>query len=337
VSSDSQGSDENMTRPVPAWQPPPPGRVPGAPPGRVPGPPPSEPTRVDQSGRPPAEPTRFERAWQPQDPPPPPPPQDQARKAAAQPAPVAPGGRRPRKRRVRRSVIAAFSVIVLLILLVIVDRVALAVTENEMAGQFQSNGFPVKPSVTIAGFPFLTQLAGKDFKHVDISASNIPAGPVTISTVHATATGMHLSSLSSSATATIDNLTATAFISNSSLLGASGLTSFVNVTAVPAGTNILKVTASVGGVVSDTEELQIAQTGAQTITVKVLPSSGGVVGDIGSALGGALGSGALGSLTSFSFNLPKGVPASLKITGLTLNSTGLTVSVAATDATFSQS
>ena len=45
----------------------------------------------------------------------------------------------------RRSFMALFTVIVLLILLVIGDRVANAVAENEMASQFVSNGFPVKP------------------------------------------------------------------------------------------------------------------------------------------------------------------------------------------------
>lgn len=226
---------------------------------------------------------------------------------------------------------ALFGVVLLLVLLVVVDRVALVITENQFASQFKTQGFPVKPSVTIHGFPFLTQLIGKDFKQVDISASNVPAGPVTITTVHATATGMHLSSLSSSATATVDKITATAFISNQSLEGAGGLTDFTNVTATQVGNNILKISASLGGVVSDTEELQITQTGPQTISVSVVPNSGGIVG----ALGGALG-GALSGLTSFSFNLPKGVPASLRITSLQLNSTGLTVSAAATNATFSQ-
>jgi LmeA-like phospholipid-binding len=303
---------------------------------------------VEQSGRPQAEPTRFDQPWQPQDTPPPadrqrqPPPPPQARAEPSPAAPAAPAGGRRRRRRVGRSVMAVFGVVVLLILLFVADRVALAVTENDMASQFQSNGFPVKPSVTIQGFPFLTQLIGKDFKQVDISASDVPAGPVTITSVHATATGMHLSSLSSSATATIDKITATAFISNASLEGAGGLTSLANITATPAGNNILKVTASVAGVVSDTEELQITQTGAQTITVQVLPTSG-IGSDIGNAIGNALGnstgqavSGALSNLETFSFNLPKGVPASLRITGLTLNSAGLTVSAAATNATFSQ-
>jgi hypothetical protein len=216
---------------------------------------------------------------------------------------------------------ALFTLIVLAILLVIGDRVALAITENEMASQFAANGFPVKPSVTIEGFPFLTQLAAKDFKKVDISASNIPAGPVTISTLKATITGLHISSFSSSATARVDHLTATAFISFGALAAAGGLDG-TGITVTPDGTNKLKITAGIGGL-SDTEEAQITQTGPQTISVKLLPSSGGVLGSL------------LSSFASFSFTLPKGVPASIRITGLTLNTQGLTVSAAASNATLS--
>jgi hypothetical protein len=52
--------------------------------------------------------------------------------------------------------------------------------------------------------------------------------------------------------------------------------------------------------------------------------------------GGSLG-GILSSFGSFSFNLPKGVPASLRITGVTLNAQGLTVKAAASNANLSQS
>jgi LmeA-like phospholipid-binding len=224
----------------------------------------------------------------------------------------------------RRSFMALFTVIVLLILLVIGDRVANAVAENEMASQFVSNGFPVKPSVSIEGFPFLTQLAAKDFKTVDISASNIPAGPVTITSVHATINGMHLSSLSSNATATVDHVTATAFISFSALGAAGALGGSNLITVAPAGPDKLKITVGVGPV-SDTEEAQVTQTGPQTISIKVLNNGGG--------LGSLLPS----SFTSFSFTLPKGVPSSLRITSLVVNSQGLTVSAAASNATFSKS
>jgi hypothetical protein len=216
-----------------------------------------------------------------------------------------------------------FTVIVVLIVLVIGDRVACAITENDMAGQFTANGFPVRPSVDIEGFPFLTQLAAKDFHQVDISASNVPAGPVTISTVNATITGLHISGYSSSATATVDHLTARAFISFGALAAAGGLAGGSGITVAPDGTNKVKITAGIGGVFSDTEEAQITQTGPQTISIKVLDS------------GGAAGS-LLSSFGSFSFTLPKGVPASLRITGLTLNSQGLTVTAAASNATLSK-
>jgi hypothetical protein len=246
----------------------------------------------------------------------------------AQPGPVAEPaggfGRKRRRRRVRRSVMTVFILIVLAILLTISDRVANLVTENQMAAQFTANGFPVKPSVTIEGFPFLTQLAAKDFKKVDISASSIPAGPVTITSMHATLTGMHISGYSSSASATIDNISASAFISFGALAQAGGLGGGSGITVTPDGTNKLKIAASLGGIFSDTEEAEIRQTGPQTITVQVLNS--------GSALGSVLS-----SFGTFSFTLPQGVPASLHITGLTLNAQGLTVSAAATNATFSKS
>jgi hypothetical protein len=217
---------------------------------------------------------------------------------------------------------ALFTVIVLLILLVIGDRVALAVTENDMASQFRASGLPVKPSVTIEGFPFLTQLAAKDFNKVDISASNVPAGPVTINSIHATINGLHISSYSSTASAKVDHMTATAFISLGALAAAGGVGGGTGITVTPDGANKVKITAGLGGF-SDTEEAQITQTGPQTISIKVLPSNSAV---------GSL----LSSFGSFSFSLPPGVPASLRITSLTLNSQGLTVSAAASNATFSK-
>jgi hypothetical protein len=272
--------------------------------------------------------------WQPREPQDTPPPQwssqqpPQGQRPPAQPpvqqsAPGAGFPRRGRKRKVRRSVMALFAVIVILILLVIGDRVALAVTENQFASQFQKQGFPVKPSVSIEGFPFLTQLAAKDFNKVDISANNVPAGPVMITSIHATINGLHISSFSSSANAKVDKLNANAFISFGALAAAGGLGGGTGITVTPDGTDKLKISAGIGGVFTDTEEAQITQSGPQSINIKVLPSSSPL-------------SGVLSSFGSFSFSLPKGVPASLRITGLTLDSQGLNVSASATNATFSQ-
>ncbi len=208
------------------------------------------------------------------------------------------------------------------IVLVIGNFVGQAIAENDMANQFTANGFPVKPSVDIEGFPFLTQVVHKDFKKVVISASNIPAGPVTISSLNATITGMHLNSSWNGAT--IDHLSATAFVSLSSLTDgiSSELGDAASLTAVPDGVNKLKVTGTVLGL-SASGEVEIKQTGPQQITIE-LPKSGGLVGTL------------LGAAASFPINLPAGVPPSLRITGLTLNGQGLTLSAAATDATFSK-
>ena len=287
---------EPPTQAVPAWQPPPP-----PPPGPQRGEPqPPQPARQSQAPGQWAQPPR----------PPGSQPPDQPRMR-----------RRQRKRRVRRSVMALFTVIVLLILLVIGDRVALAVTENQFASQIQSNGLPVKPSVSIEGFPFLTQLVAKDFHTVNISAGNVPAGPVLITSINATIDGLHFASLSGSSSARADRVSATVFVSFSALAAAGGIASGSQVTVTPVGPNTVKISADLGGIISDSEEAQVTTTGPQTISVKVLPS------------GGPLGS-LLSSFGSFSFSLPKGVPSSLRITSLDLSSQGLTVSASANNATF---
>jgi hypothetical protein len=233
-----------------------------------------------------------------------------------------PSGRPPkRRRRGRRVTMTVFTIIVLAILLLIGDRVANAVAENEMADQFTSNGFPVKPSVDITGFPFLTQLAARDFKKVLISASNIPAGPVTITSLNATLTGMHITGGFSGAK--IDQINAKAFVSFGALEDAGGLGNGTGITMTPDGTNKLKITAGIGGIASDTEVAEIKQTGPQSISVQLLNN------------GGALGS-LLSGFGSFTFKLPAGVPASLRITGFTLNDSGLTLTAAATNAVFSK-
>jgi hypothetical protein len=148
-------------------------------------------------------------------------------------------------------------------------------------------------------------------------------GSISINSVHATINGLHISGYSSSANAKVDHMTATAFISFGALAAAGGIGGASGITVTPDGANKVKITAGISGIISDTEEAQITQSGPQTISIKVLPSSSPV---------GSL----LSSFGSFSFNLPKGVPASLRITDLTLNSQGLTVSAAASNATFSQ-
>jgi hypothetical protein len=120
-------------------------------------------------------------------------------------------------------------------------------------------------------------------------------------------------------------MNATVFVSFSALAAAGGIGDGTGVTFSPVNANTVKVTASLAGVISDSEEVQITVTGPQTISIKALSSGGGALGSV------------LSSFGSYSFNLPKGVPPTLKITNVSLNSQGVTASASATNATFSQS
>lgn len=219
----------------------------------------------------------------------------------------------------RRSVVAIFTVIVILILLVIGDRVANAVAENDIADQIHSSGFPVKPSVTITGFPFLTQVLAHDIHQIDISASHVPAGPLELSSVTATATGVHLNSSFNGGT--VDQINGTVLVTFAELASAATNGTGAGLSLSADGPDKVKITGGIGPL-SDSEVAQVSKTGANQISVKVLNS------------GGALG-GVLSSFGSFSFDVPK-LPAGLQLTSVSVTSQGLRVSASAHDTQLSE-
>jgi|SRR5579859_626808 len=82
----------------------------------------------------------------------------------------------------------------LVVLLVAADRISLAVAENQISGRLTSAyGLPHKPGVTITGFPFLTQVAAGDYRQIDVSASQVPAGGATLHNLSVQLTGVHAS------------------------------------------------------------------------------------------------------------------------------------------------
>ena len=85
-------------------------------------------------------------------------------------------------------------IIVIIVLLVGLDFGAKALAESKVASQIQSNGFPAKPSVSIAGFPFLTQAAARDFRQITISSSDIKSGQVTITSLNVVADSVKVNS-----------------------------------------------------------------------------------------------------------------------------------------------
>lgn len=212
-----------------------------------------------------------------------------------------------------------FSLLVLLVVLVVGDRVANAIAENDFATQAQQAGLGVKPSVDITGFPFLTQLAARDFRQVDLSARNVPAGPLQISSINATATGVHVNSSFNGAV--VDHITGSGLVTFAALTdaasGGSGGPGAGIVSMSAAGPSQVRISA---GPVS--EDASIQQTGPRTISVRMVNN-------------GDLLSGILSSFGSFSFTVPK-LPGSMRITGLSVTTQGLVISFAASHAPLTQ-
>jgi hypothetical protein len=227
------------------------------------------------------------------------------------------GQRAPRRRRRGRGWIALLiTLIVLAVLFVIGDQIAKAYAQNMIAGKLESSsGLTTKPAVTIEGFPFLTQVAAHDIRTIDISASNVQAQKLDITSVKATATGVHLNSSFNGAT--IDRISGTALISFASLVNAAGAQG-VTVTADPAGgPNAANVNL---GLLSATAK--ITQTGPSQITVTV-QSLDGISGSL------------LGQLPDYKINVPK-LPAGLQVQGVSVTAQGIVIKVAAQHTTLSQ-
>jgi hypothetical protein len=227
------------------------------------------------------------------------------------------GGRTARPQRRHRGLkVTAIVVVVLLILAVVVDRVANRIAEHEAASQIQSAGFPVKPKVAIDGFPFLTQLAARDFKQVDISASNVKEGVLTIASVNATMHGVHITSGFNGAT--VDQINGTALVSFTGLGSAAGIGD--SMTLSNGGNNQLKATINLG-FISGSALAQVKRTGPHQIQVTVTSA-------------GEIPLSALGNLRQFTINLPS-LPAGMTVQSVGVTNEGVLISISGSHTTFS--
>jgi Cu/Zn superoxide dismutase len=205
---------------------------------------------------------------------------------------------------------------VVIVVLVVGDRAANAYTEDQMASQVQSSlALSGKPHVTIQGFPFLTQLAARDFRTVDINASNETAGPggqLEIASLTATLHGMHIHGLKS---ATIDQFNASALITFTALGSAGGIPDGITLSA--DGPN--RVKADVGGL---TAVAQVTRTGPDQVNVKVT-DFGEIPPDV------------LGNLANFNISIPK-LPAGVSIQAISITQQGLRITATGHNTTLSQ-
>ncbi len=230
-----------------------------------------------------------------------------------------PGPSRPRKRRHRGRGLV-ITLIVIVGLLIAADFGARAYAESAIASKIDSSGLGVKPSVSIKGFPFLTQVAARDLKQIDINASNFTVKQVDISSLHATATGVHPNASFNGATISqINGIVVVSFSTITNLVPVPGLT----VTADPAdGPDAIKLNSSLGGATG-----KIEQTSASQITVQV----GNLTGLAG--LASLLGGSSLAS--SYTFDIPQ-LQAGLVVRSVSVTSQGIVATASAQNTTLSQ-
>jgi len=228
----------------------------------------------------------------------------------------------PRTRhRLRTTIIV---LIILIGLLVALDFGARAFAESKVASEIQQQGFPKKPSVTIEGFPFLTQVIGRDFKDVNISSTNITEGPLLIQSINATMNGVHVNSSFNGGS--VDNLNGTlgvtfAALANAMTSQAGGLGSLggAGLTLSQAGTDEVKATLNLV-ITSGTAVWRVSRTSNGDISIHLVSSTG-------------LTSSLLSGLGDITIPLPH-LPLGLTIQSIDVTSSGLVGTVTGHDVSF---
>jgi LmeA-like phospholipid-binding len=226
-------------------------------------------------------------------------------------------GVRTRRRHPLRTVLIVL--IVLIALLVALDFGARAVAQNKVASEIQQQGFPKKPSVSIEGFPFLTQVIRRDFKDIQISSTNIAEGPLEIQSINATMTGVHVNS--SFQGGTVDHLNGTMTVTfpalaNAMTSQAGALGSLVGsgLTLSDAGNNEVKTSLNLlGGLASGTAVWKVTRTGHNDLHVQLVSSSG-------------IGSSVLSGISDITVPI-KSLPLGLTIQTINVTPTGLVAGV----------
>jgi LmeA-like phospholipid-binding len=116
--------------------------------------------------------------------------------------------------------------VVLGILFVAADRLAVYFAESEAADKIKSSqGLTSTPDVSIKGFPFLTQVAGKELDEVEIGMDGLTTdagGGRTVRVTKLSAKLHHVRISSSFSSATADSATGSAHISYADLSTAAG-------------------------------------------------------------------------------------------------------------------
>ena len=210
------------------------------------------------------------------------------------------------------------AIVVLLLLVVGADRVAASIAENTIATRAQTQmSLSGKPGVNIQGFPFLTQLAARDFKTVVITGHNLTDQQLDLANIDIVAHDAHLHGSNS---VTIDSATGSVTITLASIAGVEGIGG--SITLTPAGGNMINATIDVPVLGKQTAQATVTRQGANQIHVHVT-DAGGIPTDL------------LGSLADFTVTIPK-LPDGVTIQNVMVTSAGVQVDFAGSHLTLSQ-
>jgi hypothetical protein len=218
----------------------------------------------------------------------------------------------------------AIFVVVVLVLLVGLDRIALVVAERQIAAKIQSKqDLPTRPSVSIKGFPFVTQVIGRHFNAAELHANHLVVGDaqqmVDIGTLDARVGGIDTNHSFSSATAR--SVAGTATISYSEL------TKLLGVPLSYAGAGRLTATESVtvlGQKINGSVTAAVGITGATMLTFSDVTVA---VSDAGVTLPQAV-TDQLGSVFKNQLSLA-GLPFGLAVQSVTAGASGVSISATA--------
>jgi len=209
------------------------------------------------------------------------------------------------------AIMVALLAVVLLAVVLIADRVAVMYAQNRLARRIQDRGFSGKPHVTIAGFPFLTQVAARRLNNVMIRAAGKKLGPLEVRHLDLTLHGLR----GSGHGRTASQLSGTALIG---FAGLAGMTGMPGLTLAADGPDRVKIT--VGRRVTGTATARVTRAGSGGIRIAVISA-----GSIPIAL--------LASLRDTIVPLPA-LPLGMRIMGVSVTGQGVLVHIAGQNVSF---
>jgi hypothetical protein len=232
-------------------------------------------------------------------------------------------GRRRSGHGLRNTIIVLIAV---LVVLVGIDRLAAFYVQGRIASQIQDEGFSSKPSVSIKGFPFLTQVISRHFQDVQISSSKVKAGPVEIQSINASLSNVRLNSGFSGGT--VGHLSGAGLIAFGSLSNAIGslvggqfgsIIGTAGLTLKPVSSDEVKASINLL-VTSGSATWRVTRVSGSEIKVQLVSDHG-------------LPSSLLGSVRNIAVPIPK-LPLGMKIQSVTVTSAGISVRVTGNQVAF---